>query len=434
MQIVVFEDEQVADLAPITLARPAFAISCGSRRLIDLLAELGCPVHAVVRPHLRTLVAADFPQLASVGDDSTAIPAAPTLWVNARVVPSMAAGRQLREMIDAARPGAVLATSIGDSTTEGETGDALAAALIESGQGSTPTGATGPRRVPTPPVATLDIMLNMSLPLFNYPHDVVREHLATLSDHLAQRIASGRYREMADGVFVAEGARLDQYVVTDSSAGPIVLDEGASVGPFSLLSGPAYLGKNCRVIEHAAIKHGVALGHTTKIGGEVEASIIEPYSNKQHHGFLGHSYLGSWINLGAGTSNSDLKNTYGQVNMEYGGRKVSTGMQFVGAMIGDYAKTAINTSIFTGKVIGACSMVYGFVTTNVPSFVNYARLFDQVSEAPVEVMAATQRRMFERRGVKQRPCDIQLLCDMHALTAQERERLEPRPTIEPLSL
>ena len=74
-------------------------------------------------------------------------------------------------------------------------------------------------------------------------------------------------------------------------------------------------------------------------------------------------------------------------------------MQFVGAIVGDYAKTAINTGIFTGKTIGACSMVYGFVTTNVPSFVNYARLFGQVTEAPVEVMVATQRRMFERRGV-----------------------------------
>jgi glucose-1-phosphate thymidylyltransferase len=188
------------------------------------------------------------------------------------------------------------------------------------------------------------------------------------------------------------------------------------------------------VIEHAAIKHGVAIGHTTKIGGEVEASIIEAYSNKQHHGFLGHSYLGSWINLGAGTSNSDLKNTYGQVNMEYAGRKVSTGMQFVGAVIGDYAKTAVNTSIFTGKLIGACSMVYGFVTTNVPSFVNYARVFGQVSEAPVDVLVATQRRMFARRGVGQRPCDIQLLCDMHALTAAERAQMDPPLAIEPLSL
>ena len=429
MQVVVFEDEQVALLAPITLGRPAFAISCGSQRLIDLLADLGCPVHAVVRPHLCALVAADFPQLASVGEDATAVPAAPTLWVNARLVPSAAAGRQLRQMVEAARPGVVLA---------GSTAETLAAAVvgpqqIAAGQGSV-AGGKSPWRGVAPPASTLEILPDVTLSVFNDPHDVLREHLATLADHLALRIASGRYREVADGVFAADGARLGQYVVTDSSAGPIVLDEGASVGPMSLLTGPAYLGKNCRVIEHAAIKHGVALGHTTKIGGEVEASIIEPYSNKQHHGFLGHSYLGSWINLGAGTSNSDLKNTYGQVNMEYGDRKVSSGMQFVGAVIGDYAKTAINTSIFTGKVIGACSMVYGFVTTNVPSFVNYARLFGQVSEAPVEVLVSTQRRMFARRGVEQRPCDVQLLHDMHALTAQERRRMEPPLNVEPLSL
>jgi glucose-1-phosphate thymidylyltransferase len=173
----------------------------------------------------------------------------------------------------------------------------------------------------------------------------------------------------------------------------------------------------------------VSLGHTTKIGGEIEASVIEPYTNKQHHGFLGHSYLGSWINLGAGTCNSDLKNTYGQVKMEYRGQQVATGMQFLGCIMGDYAKTAINTGIFTGKTIGCCSMVYGFVTTNVPSFVNYARLFGQVTELPPEVMVATQQRMFARRSVQQRPCDVQLLNAMFELTRHERQLAG-----EPLSL
>jgi glucose-1-phosphate thymidylyltransferase len=107
--------------------------------------------------------------------------------------------------------------------------------------------------------------------------------------------------------------------------------------------------------------------------------------------------------------------------MEYQGRKVSTGMQFLGCVMGDYAKTAINTGIFTGKTVGACSMLYGFVTTNVPSFVNYARLFGQVTELPVDVMVATQARMFARRNVVQRPCDMQLLQDMYRLTQHERQ-------------
>ncbi|HEY1785237.1 MAG TPA: putative sugar nucleotidyl transferase [Pirellulales bacterium] len=414
MQIVVFEDEHVATLAPVTLGRPAFAISCGSQRLIDVLLELGPPVHAIVRPHLAAVVAADHPQLATVGD-AAAISPGPVLWVNARLVPSIAAGQQLKKLIEAGKPGAILAK---------DSSDVLAATVTAQGQG----GKSGP------PALADQAIVGTALPVFNYPHDIVREHLATLADHLAARIATGQYREVADGVFAADGVRLGQYVATDSSAGPIVLDEGVTVGPLSLLSGPVYLGQRCRVNEHAAIKHGVAIGHTTRIGGEVEASVIEPYTNKQHHGFLGHSYLGSWINLGAGTSNSDLKNTYGQVNMEYAGRKVPSGSQFVGAIVGDYTKTAINTSIFTGKVIGACTMIYGFVTTNVPSFVNYARLFGQVSEAPVDVLVATQQRMFARRGIEQRPCDVQLLRDMHALTAAERGQMTPPPAIEPLSL
>ena len=115
--------------------------------------------------------------------------------------------------------------------------------------------------------------------------------------------------------------------------------------------------------------------------------------------------------------------------MEYRGEQVATGMQFVGCIMGDYSKSAINTGIFTGKTVGCCSMLYGFVTTNVPSFVNYARLFGQVTELPPEVMIATQQRMFARRNVEQRECDIALIHAMYDLTRHERQLAG-----EPLSL
>jgi glucose-1-phosphate thymidylyltransferase len=261
--------------------------------------------------------------------------------------------------------------------------------------------------------------IEMELPLFEHPHELIHWNMQILEENLADRLSHGDYREIADGLFAAPGARLGQYCVVDAANGPIVLEKDAVVGPLCYLSGPLYIGARSRVIEHAAIKDFVTLGHTCKIGGEVEATIIEPFTNKQHHGFLGHSYVGSWVNLGAGTSNSDLKNTYGAVNMDYRGRKVNSGMQLLGCVIGDYAKTAINTSIFTGKTVGVCSMVYGYVTTNVPSFANYARSFGQVTEAPPEVMIATQARMFKRRNIDQRPCDVQLIRDMYELTRHE---------------
>ncbi len=406
MNILLFEDQRVDQLYPITIGRAAYAVTCGGSRLVDWVTSLGSPVRSIVRRHLVEIERLDFAQLS----DSLIDAKEPTLWVNARVVPSVATYNTLRRLIKEQREGIVLA------------GDVVAAAIV-------PPSVAAPASDLS--VETIDHYfseigvtrlnpLEAELPLLDYPHDVIRNHIEILADNLAHRIEQGVYREIADGVFAAGGATLGQFVISDTRAGPIVLDENATIGPYCFLSGPLWMGHNSRVIEHSAIKDGVSLGHTTKIGGEVEASIVEPYTNKQHHGFMGHSYLGSWINLGAGTCNSDLKNTYGEVRMDYRGVKTATGMQFVGCIIGDYAKTAINTGIFTGKLIGACSMVYGFVTRNVPSFVNYARSFGQVTEMPPEVMSATQQRMFLRRGVEQRSCDIELLHHMYELTRHER--------------
>jgi glucose-1-phosphate thymidylyltransferase len=414
MNVLLFEDDRVGQLAPITIGRPAYAITCGSFRLITVARELG-PLRRFVRPHLRGVeeAAAAEETLHEEKLDGA------TLLANARLVPSVAALAKLRELITADREGII------------ETGGSVAAAVVKRAIDLPPFGdgaalPTSIRNLGLPAIAA-------DLPLVEYPHEILRFHLATLRENLEHRLRNG-LREVRDGVFVGEGVSFGEHLVTDSHGGPIVIDDQASLGPFCYLVGPVYIGPGARLNEHAALKDGVALGERAKVGGEVEASIIERFSNKQHHGFLGHSYIGSWVNLGAGTSNSDLKNTYGQVNMEYAGRKVATGMQFVGCFIGDYSKTAVNTSIFTGKTIGACSMVYGFVTTNVPSFTNYARSFSQVTESPVEVAISAQARMFARRGITQRPCDEQLLRDMYELTRAERANYGEPMAPEPLSL
>jgi glucose-1-phosphate thymidylyltransferase len=424
--LILFEDELVPQLSPITLGKPAYTIGCGSYRLLDLVAGLAGQVHAVVRPHLTAFRQAEPPP-----KPGGTAPREGVAYVNARLVPNVAAIDQVRRLLAAGRPGVVRPSAEHrpeNHRTPGGNGE-VAVAIVPSGTTLLPDTATAQDLAAWLTQLKLQELDSPRLALFDYPHDIVRHHLTILPANLEHRLSQGGYREAQPGVFVAEGARLGEHVVAHTQEGPIVLDRQASIGPFCYLRGPAYVGPQARVIEHAAIKDGVSLGHTTKVGGEVEGSIIEPYTNKQHHGFLGHSFLGSWVNLGAGTCNSDLKNTYGPVNMEYQGRRVATGMQFVGAIVGDYAKTAINTGIFTGKTVGVCSMVYGFVTTNVPSFTNYARLFGQVTEAPVEVMLATQARMFARRQVEQRPCDVQLLQAMYELTRHERQLAG-----EPLSL
>lgn len=410
---LVFEDAQVEQLYPITLGRPAFAITCGGARLIDGLQRWGGPVSASVRPYLRDLVAADFPALRACHNGRVEKAAGMVLAVNAALVPSISVFERLDGMIRCGRPGIVRYK------------DRIAAALLPSGQHSIADLAADRfgaalRNLP-------DALPCEELPLLEYPWDVIRHHLKIFNENLEERLRRGTYTEIRDGVFVAEGVELGDYLAVDVKNGPIVIEAGAKVGPHAFLRGPLLLGPNSKILEHASIKDFTCLGNTAKAGGEVEATIIESYSNKQHHGFLGHSYVGSWVNLGAGTSNSDLKNTYGEVNLEFRGAKYSTGMQFLGCFLGDYVKSAINTSIFTGKIVGPGSMLYGFVTTNVSSFVNYARTFDQITEIPVEVLVATQARMFARRGVTQRPCDAQLLRSMHELTRHERVEIAEEP-------
>lgn len=415
LRVLVFEDSNVDQLDPITTGRPAFAVTCAGYRLIDWLERLQAPMTAAVRRHLRGILELQFPHLKpNLPSDPT-----PILLVNARVVPCRTNVRTLESLVADRRFGMI------------RSGNQLAAALLP--ESSFHGVLSGPDRFDPHQAFATELerlsLLGSQLKLFEYPHDVVRYNVECLGENLNEHLARPDLREVRDGVFLAPGAVLGDYPTTDTSQGPIVIDRDARIGPYCFLRGPVYIGPKTRVIEHSAVKDAVSVGHTVKLGGEVEASVIEPYTNKQHHGFLGHSYLGSWINWGAGTSNSDLKNTYGEVKMEYRNRKVSTGMQFVGCLIGDYSKTAINTGIFTGKTVGVCSMLYGFVTTNVPSYVNYARSFGQVTEMAPEVMVATQQRMFARRNVVQTPADVRLLHDMFELTRHERQLAG-----EPLSL
>ena len=412
MQIICFEDDRVEQLRPITQARPAYAITCASFRLLDWVRRIPGKSVGCVRSYLQVIQKLDYELDADIGaiDDSDGV-----LLVNARLVPTVGLEASLKRLAGQSR--SCVVTDPEDDSVLAARITAADIAKIESVDPKSPLPAL---LAHAPQLAASELQLEA----FRWPHDVVAHHMKEMSSAMNWRLDHGEYRETADGVFVRDGAQIGDYAVIDTSEGPILLEDNVRVGPFCFLSGPVFAGAGTRVIEHAALKDGVSLGHTVKIGGEVEASVIEPYTNKQHHGFLGHSYLGSWINLGAGTCNSDLKNTYGTINIQYGETKVATNMQFLGCFMGDYSKTAINTSIFTGKVIGVCSMMYGFVTSNVPSYVNYARLFGQTSLLPADVMINTQQRMFARRKVQQRECDKQLIRDMYDLSADERESVD----------
>lgn len=151
-------------------------------------------------------------------------------------------------------------------------------------------------------------------------------------------------------------------VILDCSHGDIVVMQGAVVRPGAILIGPCYVGPGSSVLERATIRPGTCIGPTCKVNGEVGGTIFQAYSNKAHDGYLGDSYVGEWVNLGAGTTNSNLLNTYGEIIAKATpeGKHERTGETFLGAIIGDHCKFAICSRILTGSVLHTGGM---FATT-----------------------------------------------------------------------
>jgi len=186
----------------------------------------------------------------------------------------------------------------------------------------------------------------------------------------AARIDSSARILSDENLYLAPGAEIGACAVIDNRRGPVVLEAGAVVGPLSFVEGPCSIGPGTRIFR-GNIREGCSFGPECRVGGEVEESIFHGYTNKYHDGFIGHAYLGSWVNLGAMTTNSDLKNNYKNIDVMISGKEIPTGTNKVGSFIGDHTKTGIGTLLNTGISIGFSCNIYGgtLVTSReVPSF------------------------------------------------------------------
>ncbi|MEM9083450.1 MAG: hypothetical protein AAGB34_07635, partial [Planctomycetota bacterium] len=198
------------------------------------------------------------------------------------------------------------------------------------------------------------------------PWDVVRHRMVIL-DHdlksmvgmMASTLPAEHVVTLGDeAVRVDATAVIDPCVVLDARIGPVVIAAGASVGAHSTVQGPAFIGPNTVIAAGASVRSGTSIGPYCKVGGEVSASIIQGYSNKAHDGYLGDSWVGEWVNIGAGSDTSNLLNTYGEVSCRWGPRaeREKTGLRYLGSIIGDHGKLAIGTRLMTGTVLGTATM------------------------------------------------------------------------------
>jgi UDP-N-acetylglucosamine diphosphorylase/glucosamine-1-phosphate N-acetyltransferase len=196
------------------------------------------------------------------------------------------------------------------------------------------------------------------------PWDYVRIVAAQLAEDIPALAATLEAGEAPQAVvlgahraFVERGATVEPLACFDVAAGPVLVRAGATVRAFTRLVGPCYVGPHAIVMADRI--EACAVGDWSRLHGEASNTVLLGHANKSHDGFVGHSYLGRWANLGAGTTTSNLKNTYGTVAMWTPAGLRDTGMQFLGSLVGDHAKTAIGTRLTTGTVVGAGANVFG---------------------------------------------------------------------------
>jgi UDP-N-acetylglucosamine diphosphorylase/glucosamine-1-phosphate N-acetyltransferase len=409
MRICLFEDRRVADLEPLTLTRPAFDLFCGQTLLSGKQCRYFAPCTAgvLVRPYLVDLVRLQQP--ATPVNDLAWLRAEPTVLVNGRWLPP---------------PGNVTVLS---SPCVALVGEEVAYVVLS------------PDRLTYCSPNTLDDCLEtwkQTLPhraaggaLVGHAWDLVAHNARQLTEDFRQGPARHRagWRPTGlavvgpeDQLVVDPTAHVDPQVVADTTRGPVVIDREAVISAFTRLEGPCYVGPQTQ-LTGAKIRAGTTLGPNCRIGGEVEASIVHGHSNKYHDGFLGHSYVGEWVNLGAGTSNSDLRNDYGEVSVPVAGRPVATGLTKVGCFLGDHTKTGLGTLLNTGTSVGAfCNLLPTgtLLPKYVPSFCSWwkgtltpspslSRLFQTAAEVMgrrgysfTEVHAALYRMVFDQTQVE----------------------------------
>jgi UDP-N-acetylglucosamine diphosphorylase/glucosamine-1-phosphate N-acetyltransferase len=366
--VILFDDDSPW-LSPLTDLRASFLVRTGAmttlERWVAIAPSMGMEVAGVRASARLDALTRESVSLPVMGADVAAgLPSGEVLFVNGRCVLSS-------EAIARLGAGAALAVP---AAAGGAAATVIAARLGAADARAFAESLVLPAHVRTV-AATAD-----DAKMLHRPWDVVRHRDACLDADLAflaglksTDLRTSRWHSASDlarlrgvtlvnegAVFVHPTAKISPSVVLDAEGGPIVVDEGAVVRPGVIIVGPASIGKGSSVLERGFIKAHTAIGPVCKVTGEIGGTIFQGYANKGHEGHLGDSWVGEWANFGAGTTNSNLLNTYAEViatSLMKGASKERTGIQYLGCIVGDHTKFAINTRIMTGSVFGTGCMV-----------------------------------------------------------------------------
>jgi UDP-N-acetylglucosamine diphosphorylase/glucosamine-1-phosphate N-acetyltransferase len=376
MNICIFEDDQFRNLHPLALSRPVFDLRLGTGTLREKLERIFKPEQTflITRDHLKEIVREDD---TSVSFD---IPAGPLLFVNGRLIADEPFAKTLQAEED------VLFFA----------GECLVAACVKD-------GAAFAERIRSSNFTGYETR-SVTVHLIEYPWSLVEENGSQILKDFSRygrrtEGITGSHLLNTEGIYLGNMVNIMPGTVIDAHEAPVIIDDEVTVMPNCYLKGPLYIGKRSLIKAGARIYGPTSIGDTCKIGGEVTGSIFHRYANKQHDGFIGHSYIGEWVNIGAGTNNSDLKNNYKDVTVYINNRPVDTQLTFVGTFMGDHSKTAINTILNTGTVVGFSVNIFGegFPGKFIPSFSWGGRR--KLMTYSLDNAIETAQRVMKRRNV-----------------------------------
>jgi UDP-N-acetylglucosamine diphosphorylase/glucosamine-1-phosphate N-acetyltransferase len=346
LQLILFDDAVSRGWEPFALTRPGGELRFGAlttRERAERLFGARCVAH-LGADHLAGFEEADAPPVLAFAD---APGEGDRLFLSARAVPVWGSGEVWR-----ARRGGSGAVIVGGEVAGWFAPDGTPAPSAEFFEHPPTildrTGAVELEGRMIGPVWEL---------MSGNPAQLTADITALFPDAAEVPLPDGSHRFGGHPLVVGVGVRIEPCVVFDTSAGPVWLDDGVTVKAFTRMAGPAYVGRNSIVL--GGHLEAVTIGEGCRIRGEFAQSICLHHVNKAHDGHIGHAYLGAWVNLGAETTNSDLKNNYGSVRLWTPQGETDTGELKVGCFLGDHVKTGIGLLLNTGTVVGAGSMLYG---------------------------------------------------------------------------
>jgi UDP-N-acetylglucosamine diphosphorylase / glucose-1-phosphate thymidylyltransferase / UDP-N-acetylgalactosamine diphosphorylase / glucosamine-1-phosphate N-acetyltransferase / galactosamine-1-phosphate N-acetyltransferase len=420
--ILLFEDEGYRSLLPLTYTRTAADIRCGIFTLRERLhARFGQQPAIIPRDYLADVLGAGRWPLRLLSRN------VPILLVNSRLLDitclESLANAPLGTVIvsddnnTVAGGGTIVAARISPALASAVFADVLqqqGQRVLSELQRFGQTVALRPR-------------------MLNFPWDIVESNAELIASDLTlldpttfipalhHPNAVMWNMQAPDRIFVHPNAQIESPVALDAREGPIVIG-AARIEPFSLIQGPVAIHDGA-LISGARVRAGTTIGPVCRIGGEIEATVVQAYSNKHHDGFFGHSYLGEWVNIGAMTTTSDLKNTYGSIKVTVEGYgQVDSGRLKLGCFLADHVKLGIGVHLNGGSVVGTGANIFGvhFAPKTIPPFTWGGERF---REYQIDRMIAVARKVMSRRKVTLSDAQADLLRHTFQMTRSERDSM-----------